>query len=323
MSYTLITRPLSMGELLDVAFRIYRKHFWKLVLTAGALLIPWQIINDLLAARTMSNLMSMIAAGPEAGPPSMTPVMSSSIQGLVSLISLVAVIVSVMAATWLADRLLHGEEPGIVASWRAGLKYFFPYLIMILLIGVVGFFLFLFIIILALIPCLGILLLLGAGAGVFYLSVRIMLSPMALVVDDLGPVAAIRQAFWLSRRDFWRIAGYSLLVWILIFALNVVPMLFVKGAAMGVAVQEPNNFMTGAAIASIISTLLNALWLPLALLALVALYHDLKLRHPGQGADIEKRIDALASSMQTSLPEPESQPNAATSSSTPFLPPEE
>ena len=58
---------------------------------------------------------------------------------------------------------------------------------------------------------LGILLGLGLIIGMIFLSVRLMMASPALVLEGIGPVAALKRSWALTRRTFWRLFGISIL----------------------------------------------------------------------------------------------------------------
>lgn len=321
MSSSLITRPLSMGELLDVTFRIYRKHFWKLVLTAGGLILPINIISSLLGFAQNRYLfgggMEALANGEATVPFWMT-----GVQMIVGFATLFVALLTGAAVIWMTNRIIFGEAPGVVQSWRAGLTYLLPYLAMGLLLGLAAVAGMVGVIILTIIPCLGLFLMLGAAVAFFYLYVRVMLSPMALIVDDIGPIDAIKAAWRISKGSFWRIAGYGLLLAILAFVFYIGPLLLMEYWMISRAMSAPESIIGIATALGLVVNIINILWTPLYIAALVVLYHDLKLRKQ-PGVAIERRIEALeaaplpAASPETAAP---SQPEATETTEEPPAP---
>ncbi len=321
MSSSLITRPLSMGELLDVTFRIYRKHFWKLVLTAGGLIIPMNIISEVLG---FAQNRYYFGGGVEAFMNGETtiPFWITGLQVIVGFATLFIALLTGAAIIWMVNRIIFGEAPGVVQSWRAGLRYLLPYLAVALLLGLAAGIGMIGLIILAIIPCLGFFLMIGGIVFFFYLYVRLILSPMALIIDDIGPIDAIKAAWRASKGAFWRIAGYGLLLAILAFVFYIGPLLLMEYWMLSSAVNAPESVIGIATALGFVINIINILWTPLYIAALVLLYHDLKLRNQ-PGAAIEQRIAALeaaplpAASPETAAP---SQPGTIVTTEEPPAP---
>jgi len=302
MSSSLITRPLSMGELLDITFRIYRKHFWKLVLTAGGLLLPLNIISNLLGFAQNRYLFS---GGMEAfaNGEATVPFWMTGLQMIAGFATLLIALLTGAAVIWMTNRIIFGEAPGVVQSWRAGLTYLLPYLAMGLLLGLAAIAGMVGVIILTIIPCLGLFLMIVALIAFFYLYVRVILSPMALIVDDMGPIDAIKAAWRISKGSFWRIAGYGLLLVILAFVFHLGPLLLMGYWTVFRSVSALESIIGIATALEFVVNIINILWTPLYIAALVVLYHDLKLRKQ-PGVAIEQRIEALeAAALPAAAPE--------------------
>ena len=292
MSSSLITRPLSIGELLDVTFRVYRKHFWKLVLTAGGLMVPIQILNYLLGLAILkaypynTGMVGMIEGSAEGA-----PLWVLGVQIALALVVWFLALLTGTAIMWLSNSLLTGNAPGVTESWRAGLGLFLRYLGLIILLGVIGMVVMLGLFIMTIIPCLGLFLMFGGIIGIFYLYVRIILAPMALVADDVGPISAIKNAWYTSKGHFWRIALYGLLLGILAFVFYALPSILIQTWVL-MSDFSVETFAILSTVVGIGISLINALWTPLYLLAMMVLYHELRLRNQ-PGGDIEQRLAAL------------------------------
>ncbi len=304
MSSSLIHRPLSVGELLDVTFRIYRKHFWKLALTAGALLFPLQTILNLLQLFQFRYYPGMFGVeGQNAA--AQAPLWLSFSQIALSLVVIFISILAMIAVIWMADRLLRGESPGVKESWRAGLRYYLRYLGLLALLLVLFFAVAFLWLLLSIIPCLGLFLMLGGLAFFLYFYTRLILAPFALVAEDCGPVTAIKATWRISAARFWRIFLYGLLLLVLALVFYGAPMFFLQTRLFSsIITGDLGTWLTLTPIIRIIFNLLSILWTPLYTVALMTLYHDLKLRKK-PGAAIEQRIEALeAASTTLSSPEP-------------------
>jgi len=118
-----------------------------------------------------------------------------------------------------------------------------------------------------LLGCLTLLLMIPCIVFAVYVYVRLILSPYVAATEALGPIAAIRRSWNLTRRQwvrvFWPLFVISVLVAIISF-----PFSFVEYASYGVA-------------ALIVNPLISALTAPLVALAAVSVLYDLRLRREG------------------------------------------
>lgn len=62
----------------------------------------------------------------------------------------------------------------------------------------------------------GVVLLLGCAVGWIWLSTKLLLAPAAIALESLGPIAAARRSFELTRGAFWPILGTYLLTSIIV-----------------------------------------------------------------------------------------------------------
>jgi hypothetical protein len=118
-----------------------------------------------------------------------------------------------------------------------------------------------------LVGCLTLLVMAPCIIFAVYVYVRLILSPYIAATETLGPIAAIRRSWSLTRRQwvrvFWPLFAISLLVAIISF-----PFSFVEYASYGLA-------------ALIVNPLISALTAPLVALAAVSVLYDLRLRREG------------------------------------------
>ena len=120
---------------------------------------------------------------------------------------------------------------------------------------------------------------------VFLLS-RWLVSPAALIAEGPGPIGSMRRSWHLSAGNVRRIAGYVLLLGLLIIILPVV----IEGALAWIfALILP----TGATallshFPAVFSTLFSIVSTPFGVGAVVLLYYDLRIRN--EGYDLELRL---------------------------------
>lgn len=118
-----------------------------------------------------------------------------------------------------------------------------------------------------LLGCLTLLFMIPCIVFAIYAYVRLILSPYIAATEALGPVAALRRSWSLTRRQwihvFWPVFVIALVVAVISF-----PFSFVEYGSYGVA-------------ALIVNPLISALTAPLVALAAVSVLYDVRLRREG------------------------------------------
>jgi hypothetical protein len=138
----LIQGPLSLGELLDRAFRLYRARFIPFVLLAALFWIPYGIFSALVTGNAtvgylnfLQNMMVESASDVDVFSWSeFAPAMDFA--GIMFSTSLVGLVVQAIVTLGLVSQstaALHGRSLVWSASLRAGLRRFWPYIGMVLL----------------------------------------------------------------------------------------------------------------------------------------------------------------------------------------------
>ena len=136
-----LTGPLSLGDLLDRAFRLYRARFGLLLLTAAIFNVPVAIFSGLLMWRFFGNYMQAIELlmnqppGPDFN---LFPFLFDTFSGfysgllLLSLLSLAAQAIVILSLTVQCIEALHGGSMTLAAGIRRGLRRFWPYVGMVI-----------------------------------------------------------------------------------------------------------------------------------------------------------------------------------------------
>jgi hypothetical protein len=118
-----------------------------------------------------------------------------------------------------------------------------------------------------LLGCLTLLFMIPCIVFAIYVYVRLFLSPYIAATEALGPVAALRRSWNLTRKQ-WAHVVWPLFVTALVVAIISFPFSFVEYASYGVA-------------ALIVNPLISALTAPLVALAAVSVLYDVRLRREG------------------------------------------
>ena len=125
---------------------------------------------------------------------------------------------------------------------------------------------------------------------------RWVAAPTVLVVERLGPVAALRRSWQLTRSNLWRAFGYLVLLAIFNFIVLGLPVSVLQWLLVCALTTQWYGWLSGLLVG--LGYLLNVLWYPFLVLALVLLYFDLRVRN--ESLDLEMRVRALEESTRPS-----------------------
>src|SRR5690349_9745527 len=206
-------RPLSFGEILDVALKIFGRHWQTLVACVLVPTIPIQIVSVLV----------ILSIAPEQYDPDTSPTATPEGTGteiaailVVQLLSLIASLLAWAACfKAVADGYL-GQHPTLGGSLRFGL----PRIPRLFALSVV---------------C-GVMILIGVFGclvGALLVAALVILSVPAMLLERIGVFAAIGRSFELVKGRYWQIVLMLLVIFV---ALLVISSVF--GALFGVAASD-------------------------------------------------------------------------------------
>jgi hypothetical protein len=256
---TLDLRPLSLGEILDRTFTLYRSHF---VLFFGIAVIPQLLVLALQLAQLFLGL-AAVTPGAAGAPPSIRPGLTgaSVVVGLVTLFVVsIAYLLSQGATVSAVAELYLGRTPAIGESFRkvrGDLGTLYGVALLNGLVVIVGF-------VLLVIPG-------------FYLLCRLMIAVPAAVLENLGPRDSLERSMALTKgaagRAFLIFLLYVVLLFALLFLIQL-PILPWIVAARG----NPAMLRLIVAVTNVLNGLSTALIMPVFTIAASAFYFDLRVR---------------------------------------------
>lgn len=301
-------RPLTLGELLDRAFALYRRNFQ---LFAGIMLIPSCVLLPMQFLLVRSQGVPLPWARPSQ-PPKFPPYLF----GIFFAYWIVSTVAQAATTYAVADAYL-GRRSTIAEAYRKIRGHFWRVIGISLNVGIrIAGMLFLIVVlvgasagILAAVLTRGsaaskpvplaILFVFGsvlcAFAAVVWFAMRYCVALPALLIEEITGRAAIRRSVQLSRGRRGQIFVAMLLAIIILYSLS---LLFQGPFYVGIAVahiqgQLPIWILAGMSVASLIG---GAIGGPLMMIILVLSYYDLRIRK--EGFDLQH--------MMNSLPQPES-----------------
>lgn len=269
MQPTPMLHPLSIGEILDRAFRLYRHHFARLLSIPLICLVPMTVLE------VISQLLWQ------------TTQLANLLQGLVQLLVTSTLVVAI-------SRAYLGQVPAIGQAYRAGSRRYASAwgasFLMGLAIGVP----------LAAVGC-GVVLsrtaidgpgglcllpvLLAMISFAVFLSTRWSLVLPCIFIEESGAQEGLARSWSLTQGVFWKVFSTSFLANLLVLLIATLPQVAI---AYGLQAFMPDTAM-GPLIEIIISQAGLILTAPLSTGVLVALYYDLRVRKEGFDIDLQIR----------------------------------
>jgi hypothetical protein len=269
-------RQLSVGEVLDLTFRIYRATVGKCLLFAGFGVIAGQLASiytlargrPLLKATTVQDLIVQLR-DPELWA-------LYVVGGVVSALLYAAVLLRQRAM--IGDGAIGGE----IAAAARRLPAIIGLGVLVMLGGVA-----LFLPALVTSGALRALLVLAAIIALCYGIVAVSCAQTTLIIDGAGPAASLARSWRLTSGSFWRLSviytvGFIILVVLYMVAAAIAG--FVAGAL------GRGDFAIATAFADVVVVALGAFATPFYGALWLAVLGDLKVRK--EGADLERRISS-------------------------------
>jgi hypothetical protein len=238
-------RPLSLGELLDYTFTLYRRHFLFFVTLAGIFHVPTLAIS-LYEARL--------------GIASALDIAHLTLLFVSTCVSLVSTALAGGGAVLAISEFYLGHTITIGEAIRRVLSRFLPLLgasILNYMAVIIG-------LIFLIIPGL-------------YILTRVLVTAAAVVIERKGPAAAVSRSWQLTRgftgRSFLIIALYMVLV-VTMSAVSTLPLSLLIRSAVG----DPVRLRVLLSLQAVISAILASLVGPVIQIASAVFYYDLRVR---------------------------------------------
>jgi hypothetical protein len=296
-SYTPQLRPLSVGEMLDAGFRLFRHRFGTLVLCVLVPIVPLTILGTIITASTDENAFDVNAPASESGTAIAGTIVGALVQSVGAALA-VAACFKVISAAYLGERSSAGD------SLRYSLGRFLPLIVTYILV--------------VLITIPGFILLILPG---IWLTIKLCMAFPTVIFERANPFRAIGRSWRLTRGNWWRVFGALFVVFLIALVINFAVTAVLGGVAGATDVSE----IAFAILATLITLLTYVLTYPLWAAVMTVIYYDLRVRH--EAFDLQllaQGVGADASRFETSPERPSAPPPSAPGGTGGgFRPPEE
>jgi preprotein translocase subunit SecG len=269
-------RPLSLGEVLDGAFTLYRRQFSSMFLTA--------LIPQIPMIAFMALYYGMLAQPGVAG--GSGPSATTLVATLVLLpVALVGTLAGFGGVTFQVARAYTGAPVTTGEAIRRGLSRALPLLGAYMLVGILSMFgLIAFII------------------GALFVWISAFAVAPAVVLERRGPIDAISRS-WALIKGAWGEVFLVMFIAYLIAALPgfAVSMFATLGAAL-ISHGDMSKMMGAQAVGQVLAQITQTLTIPFSAGALVLLYYDRRVR--SEALDVQMMAESLAAAPPPPQPVP-------------------
>ena len=253
-SYTPQLRPLSVGEMLDAGFRLFRARFGTLLLCVLVPILPFAILGTILQASVDENAFDVNApASADSG----TALAGSLVAGLVQSAAValaIAACFKAISAAYLGERTDAGES--LRYALGRAIPLLVTYVIWIVIVSI------------------GTILLIIPG---IFLATRLSMTFAALVFERTGPFGSLGRSWQLTKGNFWRTLGTLVVVFLITFVLQLV----LGGIAGGILGASDSGEFAVAVVLTLVNVLTLVVTYPLWAAVVSVLYYDLRVRNEG------------------------------------------
>jgi hypothetical protein len=294
-SFTPQLRPLSVGEILDAGFRLFRHRFGTLVGCIFVPIVPFYILGTIIVGSTDPTAFDVNAPVDNSG----TAVVGRLID---QLLSSIAAAVAVAACFKAISAAYLGERAGVGDSLRYAAGRFLPLIVAYIVMVII------------LVPAFIALIIPG-----IWISVKLSMTFPALVCEKAGPFKSIGRSWELTKDNWWRVFGTLLVVFLLLFVITLA-----LGGVLGAVLLSSDSMgeLAFAVLTTLIGLLIAAITYPLIAAVVTVMYYDLRVRNEGFDLQLLARgVGSDAARFETSPERPESQPPPSSTGG--FRPPEE
>lgn len=271
-------RPMTVGEVLDRTFSLYKNNFWLFV---GISALPFLLLFIFQVGVSAVNSSKIQTAGPAAS----AGLLAGAVGGIViGGILYLALIGATQAATVFAvSELYLGGQPTVRGAYsRVGAKAFRVLLVLFLVGLAVG---------------VGFILLIVPG---FILACRTAISVPVSMLEDTNAVRSVERSMELTKGFGWQMFLIFLLVWVISYVAALLlqfPFIFLAGAAAVAHHQVSFGIQVLQHLAEFISQVLVG---PIGTIAFSLMYYNLRVRK--EAFDIQHLMNSLGQTPEPGAP---------------------
>jgi hypothetical protein len=315
-------RAMSIGDMFDAAFRLYREHFLTFIGVVALVQVPMAIVQFLMqfvVGRAATLDVLRFSARPPVILPGSNPFAAFPVSSFLTFYGItlgIAIFQGLIVQSLITGALANaisrsylGRPISILDSYRFGVRRYLALIgasVLLLLIGAALILLYSGCAVgavaagaaalrnsrsLALASLVGVLvvalLFILLIPTFLFFFIRFILTTQAIVLEGCGPLAGLRRSWRLIGSAFWRALGIFVLVILLSYLISVIPSLMVVfglNLLSGGAIRD-SDIIRNQALGSLVAQVGLIVALPLLFSIYTLLYYDLRVRK--EGYDLE------------------------------------
>lgn len=260
--------PMSTADIIDSAISMYRHNFLPFFLITAIAYAP-AVLAQILTSAMMANMETM----PEEGADPLAVMAAFGlVVGAAWLVYAVAIPIAQGALIWAVSRRYLDQSITVAHAYQVVWRRVWQILVVIIITGIA--------------TMVGTLACIIPG---LILWVMFSFAVPEVVLNDRTAFEAIQESWNLARYDFWKVATtlvlLALLVSVATYALTGPVMLGLSAAA-----TEASQFLLQA-LSQTISVVVQAVLQPVAIVGMILLYYDLRIRR--DGLDLQLLAEAI------------------------------
>lgn len=307
-------RPLMFGEIMDGSFQTIRRNAKAML---GASLLAQSlaaILTAVLTAATATSMGSIEAWAESASPADLTALGLGFVAAIVLVSVLTIFIASVLQGAMVVPvaRSILNRPTGFKQMWVLARPRVWALMRLAGLLMLAGLLAILVpaaaaVALIASMERIGVLLLiplfLGFVALAVWIYIKLLVAPAAVVVEELGALDALRRSWELTRANWWRILGITVVVGIMVGIISQVVMIPVSlvpplmadflsphgGAGQDVAIAVAVGIIT-----AVLGALAGALGYAFQTSVMALIYMDLRMRKDGLDISLLRMMESGA-----------------------------
>ena len=307
-------RPLMFGEVLDGSFQAIRRNA-KAMLGAGLLAQSLSAILAAVVAALLATSSGSVQGWAETASSAELTSLGIGMMAGFTLLSILSVFISailqgamvVPVARSILNRPTGFRRMMSLARPRFGALARLAALLVVAVLATMALFFAIIVFLFSNVRGAAVLLvfplMLALGVAVAWVAVKVMVAPAAVVIEEVGALGGIRRSWELTRANWWRILGITLVVAILVGVITQVVLIpvsllpaFVSGVVSphGGSGQDATMGAVMGVVTAVIGALVGAVAYAYQTSVMALLYMDLRMRKDGLDIALLRQLETGA-----------------------------
>ncbi len=268
-------QPMSIGQILDRAFRLYRANFVRFLTIVAVIQVPVALISMIIMLWVQSSARTVVETSSNGPQFNSTVIIATVVGGIV--FALAVILAQFLSNAALIKNVSASYTGGDVSVGQA-YRLVLPRLLTIVLASIL----------VTILVGLGLILLVVPGIiFMFWFT----LTTQCIVVENISATRGMKRSKQLVKGNLGKVFGLSFVVALITY---VATFLFTSVGRLICAALTEEQVMARTVINQVFSTAANILVMPISAAAMILLYYDFRIRK--EGFDLEMLAKSLSQS---------------------------